>query len=611
MACNVGKRRDDFSTLPKYCFFWLEEGNGKTPMNQPVKLTAGGIRWLVRAEVSEALFGPDGLRLEEWLRTGQAEVVKHGPHRTVYRVGLPGLDVHVKHYRLMDARAWLRELVRPAKALLECRHALAVAQRDIPTIEPLAIGRAGVTGHPGDSFLITRSLTDTDTVSSFLEITFPTLPIDEQTWVRQCLATELGRFIARLHQCGIAHHDLHAGNILLRREADGRLCLFLIDLHAARLGRPLDTPARWANLVLLNRYFSMRACRSDRLRFWRAYNAEFLAENATGKDAARALSNESAVELERQTWESNLQFWRGRDSRCLGTNRYYQRVRSASTVGHAVRDMDAATLDAILADPDEPFTRPDVKLLKDTRSTTVAELTLMMNGQPRVVIYKRFRVTTWTDPLAAMFRRPPALRSWITGHGLRERDLPTPRPLAVLHRRRHGLLWEGYLLVEKVADAMNLDRFVASLGALPVEQRRPPLRCCIDQVARLLRDLHARHLSHRDIKASNILVRSGQWTVDSEKESLTSLPTVSVIDLVGVRRYRQLPDSRRLQNLARLHVSFCNCASLTRTDKLRFLRTYLQWGLLGKRDWKSWWRLIAQATQRKVARNLRSGRPLG
>src|SRR5271168_1612787 len=85
---------------------------------------------------------------------------------------------------------------------------------------------------------------------------------------------------------------------------------------------------------------------------------------------------------------------------------------------------------------------------------------------------------------------------------------------------------------------------------------------------------------------------------------------VSVIDLVGVHRYRQLPDSRRLQNLARLHVSFFDCASLTRTDKLRFLRTYLQWGLLGKRDWKPWWRRIAQATQRKVARNLRVGRPL-
>lgn len=586
-------------------------------MNQPIKLTAGGVRWLVHADVRDALFGPDGLRLEEWLRSGQAEVVKHGPHRTVYRVGLPGLDVHVKHYRLMDLRAWLRELVRPAKAWMECRRALAVAECAIPTIEPLAIGQAGSTGKPGDSFLITRSLADTDAVSSFLEVTFPTLPAAEQTHVRQELANELGRFVARLHQCGIAHDDLHAGNLLLRRE-DGRLRLFLIDLHAARLGRPLDVAARWANLVLLNRYFSMRASRSDRLRFWRAYNAEFAVKNPKRPDTARANSNEDARELERRTWASNLEFWRGRDSRCLGSNRYYQRVCSAVAVGHAVRDMDAATLDALLADPDAPFADPNVKLIKDTGSSTVAELTIPINGQPRPVIYKRFRVTSWSDPLVSLVRRPPAVRSWITGHGLRERDLPTPRPLAVLHRRRHGLLAEGYLLVEKVTDAMNLDKFVAALDGLSAEQRRRSLRSCIDKVARLLRDLHARHLSHRDIKASNILVASGKGLVASESTAFSSpatspLPpaTVSVIDLVGVRRYRKLPESRRLQNLARLHVSFFNCASLTRTDKLRFLRTYLQWGLLGKGGWKAWWREIAEATQRKVARNLRVGRPLG
>src|SRR5262249_8169577 len=159
---------------------------------------------------------------------------------------------------------------------------------------------------------------------------------------------------------------------------------------------------------------------------------------------------ELARDLEQGTWLSNLRFWRSRDRRCLEENRYYGRVRSAAAAGHAVRDVDPAALAPLLADPDEPFRRPGVRLLKDSPSSTVAASALSLPGGPRRVIYKRFRLTTWTDPWAALCRAPAALRSWVFGHGLRERGLPTPRPLAVFHRQRHGLPREGYLLQEKV-----------------------------------------------------------------------------------------------------------------------------------------------------------------
>ena len=78
------------------------------------------------------LFGPNGLPVDEWLRTGQARIVKHGPHRTVYHVVSPGLSFYLKHYRLADLRAWLRGLVRPSKARMEYERARAVADRSIP-----------------------------------------------------------------------------------------------------------------------------------------------------------------------------------------------------------------------------------------------------------------------------------------------------------------------------------------------------------------------------------------------------------------------------------------------------------------------------------------------
>src|SRR5262249_26379135 len=160
------------------------------------------------------------------------------------------------------------------------------------------------------------------------------------------------------------------------------------------------------------------------------------------------------------------------------------------------------------------------------RSSTVAELEINQQGAQQRVIYKRFRVTTWSDPWVALVRPTPALRSWVLGQGFLERSLPTPRPLAVLHRVRAGLLQEGYLLAEKIDNAMDLREFLDSVSSQESGVRgqqsrvrsqesgtRSPncdrlglLRHSIQRVGEVIRDLHSRKLSHRDLKAANMLV---------------------------------------------------------------------------------------------------------
>src|SRR5207245_3852856 len=61
-------------------------------------IRTAGRRWHLAPEAA-AILGPDGPDLERWLADGSAEVVKTGPHRTVYRVRLPGGMVYVKHCR--------------------------------------------------------------------------------------------------------------------------------------------------------------------------------------------------------------------------------------------------------------------------------------------------------------------------------------------------------------------------------------------------------------------------------------------------------------------------------------------------------------------------------
>ena len=57
--------------------------------------------------------------------------------------------------------------------------------------------------------------------------------------------------------------------------------------------------------------------------------------------------------------------------------------------------------------------------------------------------------------------------SYVMGHGLRLRGLPTPRPLAVWHRTRLGLPCAGHLLAEMVPGALELPDHVAGLSRPP------------------------------------------------------------------------------------------------------------------------------------------------
>lgn len=580
-------------------------------MTPLTRVDAGGCSWRVPAGLRDALLGPNGLRLDDWLRTGQAAIVKQGPHRTVFRVTLPEMSFYVKHYPVTDLRSWLRQLVRPAKARTEHDCALELTARGIPTYQPLAHAERRHGVWPGDSILLTHSLDATETLSAFIETTLPRLAPQRRQTIRQRLALALGAFVARMHDAGVLHQDFHPANLLVRLADDERLNLFLIDLHAVRLTGPLDWRTSRQNLVILNRWFALRVGRSDRLRFWRAYvqtrGAAAMRSWVVGvlgaADAPPAIRHAIrplARDLEQRTWRSNLDFWKRRDRRCLVTNRYYRRVRSGKARGYAVTDLDAATTRALLGDPDAPFVHPGAKLLKNSPSSTVAEFEALVGGVQRRVIYKRFRVTSWRDPWVSLLRRSPALRSWVFGHGLRERCLPTARPLLVLHRRRNGMDHEGYLLTEKIEHTAELHQCLAELQAVTREERQRRVRHVIDQAARLICELHRRNLSHRDLKAANLLVA----------QSDSAATAVWLIDLVGVHLYRRLRRKRRVQNLARLNASFHNSTALTRTDRLRFLRTYLQWGLRGRGGWKRWWRAIEHLTLAKATRNRRVGRPL-
>ena len=553
-----------------------------------LRLTAGsrtdeGWHWHMLPAGAALLGEPDPVR---WRAEGRVIMLKTGLQRDIERIELTGGAVVVKTCRVNGTRAWWREVFRGPKAKLEFDHARALQARGLAVAEPLAWARAG-RFFPGTSIVVSRLaegvplqvFLSRESGWSFDDGLSAKPPIHTLAGsARLRFARELGSTLARMHEAGVAHPDPHPGNLLVHF-ANGRPDFTLIDLHALRLGSPLPWASSLENLILFNRYFQLRATRAERLAFWRAYVTGRHSLDTTDADAR-------AKEAERRTLMSNARFWTSRLDRYRKNNRQYRRVDTEEVFGHAVRELPETFLERLLADPDAPFADPSFRVLKDSRSSTVIEYPVPTPTGIAIAIYKRFRVKSSLALLKNGLRSSAALRSWDYGHNLLDRGLPTARPLLVLHRRRYGMPAEGYLLTERVPSARELDVAVAA----------GPRRAWFDSLGRLIRDMHEKQVAHRDLKAANILM-SGDQPV--------------LIDLVGVEPGQPVARAIRIKNLARLNASFLRSPFITRTDRLRFLRAYLTWGLHGRADWKDWWTGVARATLAKVEKNRRTGRVLG
>jgi tRNA A-37 threonylcarbamoyl transferase component Bud32 len=568
---------------------------------------ASAIRWHIHPNAIHLHKELHTLAIDEWLKDGRAHIVKQGPHRVVYRLSLAGETFYLKRHLMPDLLTKVRQWIRPTKAYMEYERALCVATRGIATLQPAAWGK----GQGSESYLLTRGLEDVVPLSQWLTKRLPQFPQREQARRRLRMTDELARFIARVHAAGITHHDLHAGNILLR-EHDVRTEFFLVDLDAVRVGAPLRAHAQWANLAVLHLWFLARTGRTDRLRFLRAYLAHSGHADPAG-DARRL-----ADRLQTVVWNHARAFWLDRDERCTSTNRYYQRVRRGAVAGHALRGFDPHVLASLLADPDEPFRRPDAAVLKESKSSKIITLELDIDGMRRAFVYKRFTCKSVWKSLARLLRPSPALHSWIQGHGFHERGLPSARPLVVLERRPRGLVGDGYLLMEKIEDAVDLHAFLQRLEALPARPRRRTLRDAIERIGRVLSMMHQRHYTHRDLKANNILVRdpvlpaAETFPIELEEGGMVlRMPRdVWFIDLVGARLANPTVPMRR-RNLARLAASFYTTGALTRSDRLRLLRAYLAARPMEWVGWKRWWRRIDCLAAQKIRLNERNGRSVG
>ena len=506
--------------------------------------------WYLRAGV---LLTDNELSHSHWV-TAQHEVVKQNLQRTVYRFNSTEGPVYAKLLRVNTPRSRIRDWFRGPKARLEAERLLRLRALGIAVPELLGWGRG-----PGASAILTREVSNAVPLEMVVSS-----PISAED--RRDLAVELGLFFGHLHSVGIIHPDPHPGNLLLD---SGHLVL--LDTHAVQFDQ---VNKELANLVLMNRWFQSRATASDRARFWLAYRDTHTVPLAMDDISCRRL-------VESCTHESNLRFWQQRRKRYIGSNRQFQPLKAGQWQGFKVTDVSHELLAQLSPNPLAPFAPgTPYPRLKDGPSSTVV---LLPNG----VLLKRFRIKKRSTLLKNMIRPSSAMRSWINGHSLLDRGVATSRPLLLLEQRLWGVTGEAVLAFEYLAGATELKPALLAAD----EVRRVEL---IDMLALLLRRMHHVGVSHRDLKASNILVASAGNPV--------------LIDLVGVSLGTMVPRAIRQRDLSRLAASFMDVPSIQHNHRFRFLRTYL--GPSHWEGWKVWWKQIVVLLNLKRRKNDQSGRPL-
>ena len=521
-------------------------------------------RWQCRSSWASVLLGPDGLHLSQWLANGQAEVIKHGPHRSVYRVRLQDHEFYVKHFRCHTIWDRARHVLRQSQARREWNKATAIAQRDVPTIHPIAWQEEKGRGVVGESYLVTCAIPESCTLDEYCSRHLPLLPSNERPSIRRRLIQEFARFVAEFHRAGIHHDDFHSGNVLLSLDGHRPLVdpqtkkyrLHLIDVPGVQLDGKLVWSKVRATLVVLNAAWQSHLTSIDRHRFWKEYCA--------AREDWQAPSTERAVrEIERDTEAYRRKRLRRRDRRTLRTSQDYIALRTAVGYAHGLIHLPSEILHDLAVSPEKLLTENMHQPVKLDHGSLIVQADLPLNNRHVHVAYKRYRPRKWWKVLLAPFRPARAVQAWHHGHALQLRGIPAARPVLAVDRRRPWYRCESYLAVEWIENSENLHLYLWRIVDRPHETRMRQANRCAESLGRLLGRMHAQRVLHGDLKASNLLVTDCNGQIETH-----------LVDADDVTLNIETTLSRRATDLARLAASLEAHPWVSRTVRARFLRAY-------------------------------------
>jgi Lipopolysaccharide kinase (Kdo/WaaP) family len=243
----------------------------------------------------------------------------------------------------------------------------------------------------------------------------------------------------------------------------------------------------------------------------------------------------------------------------------------------------------------------DVAILKASGGSRVLSCSMAVGATSLQVVCKQSSVRSLGERLSTTFRGSRERRNWNRARRLLQAGIATAVPLAIVERSSPRP--EGWLVSMAIAEVVDLERIVSgSLYVSPERSARSVKNGIIAALADLCGELDRAGLRHRDFKASNVLVTDHLGCKDG--------PVLWLVDLDGIHPYGWRRDRSKWSAVVRLAASLEGYRGLTRSDRLRFLRTWLGAENESREERKQAWRKMSAevADYNRRARHRKRGK---
>jgi tRNA A-37 threonylcarbamoyl transferase component Bud32 len=279
----------------------------------------------------------------------------------------------------------------------------------------------------------------------------------------------LGDTVRSIHDGGLFHADLHAGNFLIGKNGEG--ALYLIDLHRAWMRKTLSQGRRLWNIAQI--FYSLNSVldQGDKDIFSEAYGGD-------------VMSQPLLMRVEGLIGRIRRRHQRSRAKRCLKESTQFTSYRWSGYRVYRNRCVSGDTLMGMIDAHREVVENSPSCLLKDSPKTVVSMVDLP-NGLGWRTCVKQYRYGTAWGKIKDRFRHARGKISWIAANELFRRGISTLKPLAYVEKMQFGLLAESFFLMESPADYLEMDRYlIKSFGNGPSGDIVPQKRAFIRQFAR-------------------------------------------------------------------------------------------------------------------------------
>ena len=242
-----------------------------------------------------------------------------------------------------------------------------------------------------------------------------------------------------------------------------------------------------------------------------------------------------------------------------------------------------------------------------SKSAEVYKFTYSANPSEPVFYFKQYHQRSGWDFIKHVFRAGRAERTVKAAAMLEANGFAVPEIVAMGCRRKGIFCLDNFLLTREVGNTLPLYAFfnqqysksssaTGRHGRMNLEKYE-----FIKALGRFVGRLHAKNISHGDLRLGNVLVR---LSLDRPPATSNQQQVFKFFLLDNERtiQYWRLPNRLRLKNLVQCNMH--QSAALTRTDRLRFFKAYLSENPSLVPAWKVWAKIIHRKTRRRLLKRI-------